>query len=166
MKKVKKTGIIVVLLGAGEKGIEDRKNIARKLEDNGILALIPEIDFPPDVPPSLIEEYILERSDVDLVFLKVESWGSATEFGQFLKNLRIAPKLRILTFYEYHPLYGSSKGYLPDLYLTHMAKYGHVYAYDDSKKSVFPSSEEVILTLSIRYQYLKALESFRKVKTS
>jgi deoxyxylulose-5-phosphate synthase len=154
---VRETCIIVVLLGAGGKEIRKRRSIARKLKDSGIIALIPEDDFAPDVAPSLIEEFIFKHSDVDLVFLNVESWGSATELAQFYDDIRIAPKLRILTFHKYHPLYGSSKSYLSDLYLTHIAKYGHVYAYDDSKESAFPTSKKIILTLSISYKILRAL---------
>jgi hypothetical protein len=154
---VREACIIVVLLGVGGKEIVKRRNMARKLRDNGIIALIPEDDFAPEVAPSLIEEFIFKHSDVDLVFLNVESWGSATEFAQFHDDARIAPKLRILTFHKYHPLYGNSASYLSDLYLTHIAKYGHVYAYDDKKESSFPTSEKIILTLSLRYKFLRAL---------
>jgi len=154
---VREACIIVVLLGAGGKEIVKRRNMARKLRDNGIIALIPEDDFAPEVAPSLVEEFIFKHSDVDLVFLNVESWGSATEFAQFHDDTRIAPKLRILTFHKYHLLYGSSKSYLSDLYLTHIAKYGHVYAYDDKGESTFPTSEKIILTLSLRYKFLRAL---------
>ncbi|MGC8870793.1 MAG: hypothetical protein ACP5PT_06880 [Brevinematia bacterium] len=154
---VKETCIIVVLLGAGGKEIKKRRGIAKKLRDNGIIALIPEDDFAPDVAPSLTEEFIFKDSDVDLVFINVESWGSATEFAQFHDHVSIAPKLRILTFHKHHPLYGNSKSYLSDLYLTHLTKYGHVYAYDDEKESVFPTSEKIILMLSIRYKLLRVL---------
>ena len=154
---VREACIIVVLLGAGGKEIRKRRIIAKKLRDNGIIALIPEDDFAPDIAPSLIEEFIFKYSDVDLVFINVESWGSATEFAQFHDDTRIAPKLRVLTFHKYHPLYGSSMSYLSDLYLTHIAKYGHVYAYDDKEESNFPTSEKIILTISIRYKFLRAL---------
>jgi len=154
---VREACIIVILLGAGGKEIVKRRNIAKKLRDNGIIALIPEDDFAPDVAPSLTEEFIFKHSDVDLVFLNVESWGSATEFAQFHDDIRIAPKLRVLTFHKHHPLYGNSKSYLSDLYLTHIAKYGHVYAYDDKGESTFPTSEKIVLTISIRYKLLRAL---------
>jgi hypothetical protein len=156
-ERFRETCIIVVLLGAGGKEIEKRRDIAKKLEDNGIIALIPEDDFAPDVTPSLTEEFVFKKADVDLIFLNVESWGSATEFAQFHDDVIVAPKLRILTFYKHHPLYGSSKSYLSDLYLTHTAKHGHVYAYDDKKESVFPTSEKLIMTLSLRYKFLRAL---------
>jgi hypothetical protein len=153
----KETRLKVVLLGAGEKEIDKRRKIAKKLEDNWIIALIPEEDFAPDVVPSLTEEFIFKKADVDLIFLNVESWGSVTEFAQFHDDVIVAPKLRILTFYKFHPLYGSSKSYLTDLYLTHIAKYGHVCAYDDEKEGSFPSSERIIMLLSLRYKFLRAL---------
>jgi len=55
---------------------------------------VPEDDFS-DVPPSLAERSTLKESDVELVFVNVESWGSATEFGQFHTDEKIAPKLRV-----------------------------------------------------------------------
>jgi len=156
--KIKETNIVVALLGAGERGIEKRKKIAKKLEENGVSALIPEIDFRSEVAPSLIEEALFKKADVDLIFVDVESWGSATEFAQFYENAIIAPKLRVLTYYEHHPIYGSSKSYLTDLYLSFIAKHGHVYAYRKEKEKIkFPTSQKIILTLSIRYKQLKAL---------
>lgn len=152
---LKETQIIVVLLGAGGKGIEIRREIAKKLDYNGIIALIPEDDFAPDVAPCLTEEAIFKEADLDLIFVNVESWGSAIEFVQFHDNVIVAPKLRILTYYKHHPIYGSSKSYLTDLYLSYIAKYGHVYAYGDEKRNGFPSPEEIILILSLRYKLLK-----------
>ena len=156
-RHVKETCIIVALLGAGGYGLERRRNIDKKLEKEGILSLIPEDDFAPDVAPSSTEEAVLERADVDLIFINVESWGSATEFGQFHDKNNIAPKLRVLTPHEYHPMYGSSTSYLTDLYLTHMVKHGHVYAYDDSSRSTFPTSEKIVMTIATRYRRLVAL---------
>ena len=57
---VREACIIVVLLGAGGKEIRKRRNIAKKLRDNGIIALIPEDDFAPDVAPSLTEEFYFQ----------------------------------------------------------------------------------------------------------
>jgi len=156
-RRVGETSIIVVLLGVGNKGLERRRNLDEKLEEVGILSLVPEDDFAPDVAPSLTEEAILERADVDLIFINVESWGSATEFGQFHDKRDIAPKLRVLTPYKYHPIYGSSTSYLTDLYLTHTVKYGHVYAYDNSSRSAFPTSEKIVITIATRYRRLVAL---------
>ena len=156
-RRVGETSIIVVLLGVGNKGLERRRNLDEKLEEVGILSLVPEDDFAPDVAPSLTEEAILERADVDLIFINVESWGSATEFGQFHDKRNIAPKLRVLTPYKYHPIYGSSTSYLTDLYLTHTVKYGHVYAYDNSSRSAFPTSEKIVITIATRYRRLVAL---------
>lgn len=156
-QRVRETCIIVVLLGAGGEGLEKRRIIDAKLEKEGILSLIPEDDFAPDIAPSLTEEAVLKDADVDLIFINVESWGSATEFGQFHDEKEIAPKLRLLTSHEYHPIYGSSTSYLSDLYLTHTAKYGHVYAYDDSNGSSFPASEKIVMIIAIRYRMLAAL---------
>jgi len=156
-KRIRETCIIVVLLGAGGRGLEKRREIKEKLEEEGILALIPEEDFAPDIAPSLTEEALLRMADVDLIFINVESWGSATELAQFHDEEHIAPKLRVLVPYEHHPIYGSSTGYLSDLYLSHLAEYGHVYAYDDSKRSFFPTSERIILTLASRFRRLKAM---------
>lgn len=157
-ERVKETCIIVVLLGAGGRGLERRRNIDEKLEEEGILSLVPEDDFSlDDVAPSLTEEAVLKKDDVDLIFINVQSWGSATEFGQFYDKRDIAPKLRVLTPYQYHPIYGSSVDYLTDLYLTYTVKYGHVYAYDDSSRSGFPTSEKIVVTIATRHRSLVEL---------
>ena len=148
-EKVKDTSIIVVLLGAGGRGLKKRRKIRAKLEEEGVIAIIPEDDFPAEGAPSVAEE------DIDLVYVDVESWGSATEFAQFHEKKTTAHKLRVLTRREYHPLYGTSQSYLTDLYLSHLAVYGHVYAY--SEEGCFPPPEEIILKLSRRYKKLKAL---------
>jgi hypothetical protein len=94
---------------------------ARQLEDIGIGALIPEDDLPRGLAPSLLERHILSKVDVDLIFLNVQSWGSATEFAQFGGDPTLARKLRILVGRKHHPIYGtvSSSGYLSDAYMTH-----------------------------------------------
>src|SRR5207245_7074565 len=107
-----------------------------------------EDDFPPEVGPSVIEEEILERSDVDLVFLSIESWGAATEFGQFSSNPRIAPKLRVLVRPEYHPVHSPSRSYLSDLYLTHVARYGPVHPVDAGRHAPVPSAKALIPLLA------------------
>ena len=156
-QRVKETCIIAVLLGAGGKGLEKRRKIEEKLEKEGILALIPEDDFAPDVAPSITEEAILEKADVETIFINIESWGSATEFGQYHDKEGVAPKLRILVPYKYHPLHGTCSGYLMDLYLSHIVKYGHVYAYDDSGRTAFSTSEKIIMKLATRHRFLVAL---------
>ncbi|MEM2930799.1 MAG: hypothetical protein QW797_08090 [Thermoproteota archaeon] len=40
--------------------------------------------------------------------------------------------------HEHHPLYGNSASYLTDVYLTHLAVFGHVYAVGDSRETFFP----------------------------
>jgi len=156
-EKEKTTSIIIFLLGAGGRGLEKRKEICNKLERIGIICLIPEIDLPLDVPPSLAEESVFRKSDVDLIFINVESWGSAAEFIQFHLERSIAPKLRILTLWKYHPIYGKSSSYLTDFYLNHEALYGHVYAYKENEQDPFPTVEEIIIKLSLRYLWLKAI---------
>jgi len=148
---LKETFLIVFLMGAGNKGLEERRRIKRKLEENGILAIIAEDDLPKDLSPSLSEEYILKNSEVELAFINVESWGSVAEFSQYHRDQRIALKLRVLVRGKYHPLYGDEKGYLTDLYLTHLAVYWHVYAYEGK----FPSCENIIMKLATRYRQWK-----------
>lgn len=156
---VEKTSILVVLLGAGGQGLAQRRTIARKLTAMGIVALIPEDDFPRHIAPSLVEKALLSKGDVELIFVNVESWGSVTEFGQFHEKSRIAPKLRVIVDRTYHPLYGSSKSYTTDLYMTHTAVYGHVYAYDDARTSPFPSPRVLVTRLTDRFRQWKALKS-------
>jgi hypothetical protein len=154
-RKVKGSYITVALLGAGEAKINERRKIQQKLEKDGIVTLIPEDDFP-EFAPSLFEEAILEKADIDLVFINVESWGTVAEFAHFYDKGNIAPKLRVLVHYYYHPLYGTSKSYLTDLYLTYLAKYSHVYAYSN-RRGMFPTPKKIIATLARRYRELKFL---------
>ncbi len=154
-KKIGDTCIIVALLGAGGRGIEERRRIKLHLEKMNIITLIPEDDIPEELSPSLLEEAILTKSDIDLIFVNVESWGTATEFAQFHDKHEIAYKLRVLVPAEYHPIYGREGGYLTDLYLTHLTLYGHVYAYGNGER--FPKPEKIILTIAMRFKELKAL---------
>ncbi|MEM3465693.1 MAG: hypothetical protein QW566_04390 [Candidatus Jordarchaeales archaeon] len=155
-KKTGETSIIIVLLGAGGRGLRQRRALRNRLASMGMVALIPEDDFPREVAPSLVEEAVLSKGDVELVFINVESWGTATEFAQFHGSRRIAGKLRVLVEHEHHPLYGSSASYLTDVYLTHLAVFGHVYAVDDSRRTVFPTVREVVVKLAERYRVCKA----------
>jgi len=156
-QRTKETCVITALLGAGGKGLEKRKEIDKKLEEEGIICLIPEDDFAPDVAPSLTEEALFKQADVDLVFVNVASWGAATEFGQMANIDQIAPKLRVLVPSHHHPLCGSSKSYLTDLYLTHMTKHGHVYAYGENRNSSCPTPERIVVTSAKRFKMMKAL---------
>ena len=72
---VREACIIVVLLGAGGKEIVKRRNIAKRLRDNGIIALIPEDDFAPDVAPSLTEEFIFKHYLSDLYLTHLAKYG-------------------------------------------------------------------------------------------
>lgn len=156
-RKARETSITVVPLGASGKGLRQRRRLRKELTASGMIALIPEDDFPKEIAPSLVETAMLSKGDVDLVFVNVKSWGSATEFAQFHENSIIAPKLRVVVNNAYHPLYGSSKSYLTDLYLTHMAVFGHIYAVDEARTGPFPSSHEAITILAERYGQWRAI---------
>jgi len=160
-KKIRETSIIIVLLGAGGRGLRQRRVLKSRLASMGMVALIPEDDFPGEVAPSLVEEALLSKGDVELVFINVESWGTATEFTQFHGNRRIAPKLRVLVEHVHHPLYGGSASYLTDVYMTHLAVFGHVYAVGGSRGNVFPTVREVVVKLAERYRVCKALGFIR-----
>lgn len=153
-RRLKLASVVVVLLGAGGRGLEERRLIAEELREMGAIALVPEDDFP-DAAPSVVEEVLLERGDVDLVFISVESWGSVAEFSQFHDRPRVGPKLRVLVPWDRHPLYGSG-GYLTDLYLTHLVKYGHVYAFGRNGRP-FPSPGSIAVKIVGRHMALAAL---------
>jgi hypothetical protein len=155
-RRLGRTSLIVVLLGAGGRGLAYRRNVRRGLSSRGIIALIPEEDFPPSISTSLAEEAMLSRGDAELVFVHIQSWGSACEFAQFHQSRAIARKLRVLVPPQYHPLHGRSKSYLTDLYLTHLALHGHVYPVSSEDRS-FPSAKKVIVKLSERDRMLKAI---------
>lgn len=157
-RKLREALLVVFLRGAGGHGVEERRLIKRALEKEGILAIIAEDDLPRDVAPSLAEKYVLENREVELAFINVESWGSVAEFAQYRENKLVASKLRVLVGDKHHPLYGESRSYLTDLYLTHLAVYGHVYAYGkDGCRSMFPRPVKLVMKLAKRYKELKAL---------
>ncbi len=150
--------LTVVLLGKSGNGLDERRQIARLLEERGMNAVIPEDDLPHEASPSLAEEAMLLRGDADLVFLDVESWGTATEFGQFHDRDPVARKLRILVPRSYHPLEGDRGGYLSDLYLTHVAVFGHVYPVSEEATLRAGSMQRTVLRLAIRYGEVRALK--------
>ncbi len=144
--RLKRSGLVVMLMGSSGRGLDERRAVAHVLTSRGIVALVPEDDFSPEIGPSVIEEDVLERSDVDLVFLSIESWGAATEFG-----------LRVLVRPEYHPVHSPSGSYLSDLYLTHLVRYGHVYPVDGGRQAPVPSAKALIPMLAERHREVKAL---------
>jgi hypothetical protein len=75
----------------------------------------------------------------------------------FFSGLRRTAEIRVLVESPYHPLYGSESSYLTDIYLTHLAVYGHVYTFGVEPGSVFPTSESIILGLVDRYRAWKTL---------
>lgn len=164
-KEIKATKVVVALLGASGKGLQERMSMAEELLHKGVLAFVPEDVLAAEVSPSLLERRILSAEDLDLAFVNVESWGSASEFSEFRNELGIASKLRVLVEREYHPLYGSSKSYLTDAYLTQDAVFGHVYMYRRNADSTsneterVPTPRDLVMILSERYLQWKALVS-------
>ena len=155
-ERIQRSGLVVILLGSSGRGLEERREVAHILARRGIVVLVPEDDFPMEIGPSVLEVDVLERSDVDLVFLSIESWGAATEFGQFSSNPKIAPKLRVLVRPEYHPVHSPAGSYLTDLYLTHLVRYGHVYPVDGGRRAPVPSAKALIPMLAERHREIKA----------
>lgn len=153
---------MVVLLGSGGDGLDERRRLGAKLRERGVIPIIPEDDLSPTVAPSLAERDMLSENDIDLAFVNVQSWGSAAEFAEFRTNGRIAPKLRVLVPREFHPLYSSAAGYLTDSYMTHDAVFGHLYMHAGKEKGIpnwMPTAEQVVLKLSDRYRQWKAFSS-------
>jgi len=157
-RRLRRPGLIVALLGAGGRGLAERRRIAAALQRRGIVALIPEDALPRTLSPSLAEEALLLDPSVSLVFLRVESWGSATELGQLRANPSVALKLRILVPPEHHPLHGQATGYLADTYLTQLPAHGHVYAVDGPRRVRLPSAVALIPILAERFRQAKALD--------
>ncbi|MEM2123400.1 MAG: hypothetical protein QXE79_07180 [Candidatus Bathyarchaeia archaeon] len=158
-RRLGEASLIVFLMGAAGKGLEERRMVREMLKEKGITAIVSEDDLPRDVAPSLVEEYILRSEEVDLAFINVESWGSTAEFVQYHGDPGIAPKLRVLVRSSYHPLYGGGSSYLTDIYLTHLAVYGHVYAYESETGLglTFPTPGSIVMKLAERYRQWKAL---------
>ncbi len=102
---------------------------------------------------------MLRDGDPDLIFLNVQSWGSATELGQLHRSRRLAPRLRVLVPPAYHPLHGTSTSYLTEVYLNHLTAFGHVYPVDGKAMAPVPSASALIVKVSERYRQLKALGS-------
>jgi hypothetical protein len=172
-RRISETRTAVALLGAAEAGLEERRAIAQKLvNEEQIVGIVPEDDFPADLALSLAERTLLSNEGIDLIFINIQSWGSALEFAELSGNSKAVRKLRILVARKHHPFYGSSKGYLTDAYMTHDTVFGHVYMCRDKKEEEegrptddsaspawIPSSDEIILRLSARYRQWKALNS-------
>jgi hypothetical protein len=160
-RQLRATKVIVTLLGASGAGLEERRSMAEDLLRKGVLAIIPEDILPAEVGPSLLERRILAAEDLDLAFVNVESWGSASEFSEFRNDRKIAQKLRVLVERDHHPLYGSSKSYLSDAYLTHDAVFGHVYMYRRRRNNPvgerMPTPRELVMIISDRYRQWMAL---------
>ena len=163
-QRLQRSGLVVILLGSSGRGLDERRDVAHVLARRGIVALVPEDDFPVEIGPSVFEVDVLERSDMDLVFLSIESWGAAAEFGQFSSNPKIAPKLRVLVRPEYHPVHSPPGSYLTDLYLTHLVRHGHVYPVDGGRQAPVPSAKALIPMLVERHREIKAFRPLNITK--
>src|SRR2546422_11317173 len=71
-QRLQRSGLVVILLGSSGRGLDERRDVARVLTRRGIVSLVPEDDFPVESGPSALEVDIVERRDVDLVFLRIE----------------------------------------------------------------------------------------------
>jgi len=157
-ERIKKESLSVALLGAGGRGLDERRLLASELSRIGINTIIPEERLPPELSPALAERDLLSSSELDLVFVNIKSWGSAAEFSEFHGYREIAPKLRVMVDRAHHPLYGSASGYLADSYLTHDAVFGHVYMHGDKAEGI-PTSREIVMTISERFRQWKSMAS-------
>jgi hypothetical protein len=163
------THIIVALLGEGGKGLAERRRIAKKLEAEGMTAIVPEDDLGVrGMPPIDVEEMYFQESDVDVIFIDVKPLGSEAEFMRFTGNERLCLRIRVLVERQYHPVYdrtnrlalmdGSARkktGALTWEYMSHEGKYGHTYAYDNAGAGGFPTSGELIEVLAKCHRWLK-----------
>ncbi len=153
-----KESLTVALLGAGGRGLDERRSLAAELSSIGLNVIVPEDRLPPELSPSIAERELLSSSELDLAFVNIESWGSAAEFSEFHGDYKIAPKLRVIVDRTHHPLYGSASGYLTDIYLTHDAVFGHVYMHGDKAEGL-PSSREIVVKISERFRQWKSVVS-------
>jgi hypothetical protein len=124
--------------------------------------LIPEDHIDPTINPVLAEQAILSGSDVDLVFMHVNSWGTSNEFGRFSQSSEIAPKLRVLVDHEHHPLHirdERNRSYLSSPYLLFMARFGHVYPVNGTSE-LFPTAETAVMILSDITRQLRFFQKY------
>jgi hypothetical protein len=156
-ERIKKESLTVALLGAGGRGLDERRSLSAELSRAGINVIIPEDRLPPELAPSIAERELLSSGELDLAFVSIESWGSAAEFSEFHDDPRMAPKLRVIVDRRHHPMYGSVSGYLVDVYLTHDAVFGHVYMQGDSAEGL-PSPREIVVKISERFRQWKSLK--------
>ena len=109
-----------------------RYEIKNKLNEENCLAATFEEDF--NLTIASIEERIILKKDVDLIFLIPDSPGSAAELALFAKDPIIRPKLRVLVPHQYHPLYSDSESFLTSFYWELMPDMGHIYPIDPTCK--------------------------------
>lgn len=124
--------------------------------------LFPKTNIDPSFNPVLAEQAILSGSDVELVFIHVNSWGTSNEFGQFSQSSEIAPNLRVLVDHEYHPLHirdERNRSFLSSAYLLFMARFGHVYAIRGTSE-LFPTAETAVMILSDITRQLRFFQKY------
>ena len=104
-----------------------------------------------------MDEKLILRKEVDLVFIIPTSEGSISEASSFNEDDIIKPKLRLLIPYEFHPFYGTSTSYLTSFYKEMMSEYGHVYPFDLTGER-HPEPFDIASTLIEVYKRRKLLE--------
>src|SRR5438132_11679034 len=77
MQAKTKSSLTVALLGAGGRGLDERRSLAAELSRIGLNAIVPEDRLPPELSPSIAERELLSSIELDLAFVNIESWGSA-----------------------------------------------------------------------------------------
>ena len=142
-----------------------RKKVRDALRCLNIISIFPEECSL--LHPVIEQEFIFENEDVDqIIILSEDPRGSAHELGIYSKDKLIAPKLRVFVPTKYHPLedpfdthfnnpldYLSLLGdqsFMTNAYLTHLTKYGHVYAFKNENELL-----RKIMLLSHCYKIIK-----------
>jgi hypothetical protein len=151
-------------LGASGEGLDERRRIRDHvmLDHPETTVIIPEEHIDQSINPVLAEQAILSGSDVDLVFIHVNSWGTSNEFGQFSQSSEIAPKLRVLVDHKYHPMHirdERNRSYLSSAYLLFMARFGHVYPVRGTSE-LFPTAETAVRILSDITRQLRFFQKY------
>ncbi|MEX2683062.1 MAG: hypothetical protein Q6373_015845 [Candidatus Sigynarchaeota archaeon] len=85
---------------------------------------------------SVDEELILMNSEIDMVIILPESFGSVAELVDFSHNRKIYPKMRVFVKKRYHPQQGESKSYLRDFLRKFDARGGRVYWFESDDQLV------------------------------
>lgn len=86
--------LILSLMSAGGKGLEERRRIEGRLKGMSIIAIIAEDDLPKDVASSLVEEHALKSGEVENVifFQPVRIEGLKRFIEQAYKAFKMEPE--------------------------------------------------------------------------